>query len=122
MIAARRQVIGRGLLSAFFDAAEQDKAVAIAVADLTLERFAPGLPEGAPLFTGIAEEAEWWAHNASDTMLAAILRACLRRVTQRPMVSPQARKRALVAIWNTLDEQDRTAFLEMVDPGPGAKG
>ena len=113
--------LAHGLLRCFLTTAARDRAAAISAADVALERFAPDMPECAPLFTGITEEAEWWADGASDTMIATVLRACLRRVTRRNMVSPKARKMALVAIWNTLDEHDRTAFLEMVDPGPGAR-
>ena len=113
--------LGHGLLRCFLTTAARDRAAAIAAADVALERLAPTMPEGAPLFTSITEEADWWADGASDTMIAAVLRACLRRITRRSMISPKARKAALVAIWNTLDERDRTAFLEMVDPGPGAR-
>lgn len=117
----RRQIIGHGLLRAFLSAARKDKASAIAAADVALELMAPKMPEVAPLFGAAQEDAEWWVEFASDTMVVAMLSACLRRLCGKPIIAPRARKRALVEIWNTLDEKDRTAFLEYVDPGPGAK-
>lgn len=118
----QRQKDGHRLLAAFMSVAKKDRDTAIAAADVALEFFAPTMPEGAPIFTGFQEEADWWANLASDSMISAVMRACTRRVTQRPMISPRAKKMALVAIWNTLGEKERADFLDAVDPGPGAKG
>ena len=117
----RRNSLGHGLINAFLTTARRDKATAIAAADVALEMMAPTLPEAAPVFGAAQHDADWWAEFASDTMVVAMLSACLKRLTRLPIIAPNARKRAIVAIWNTLDEKDRTAFLQMVDPGPGAK-
>lgn len=116
-----QNITGRQLLGAFLAAAQHDRKTAIAAADVALEMFAPRAPEIAPTFGSAQGEAEWWAEFASDTMVIAMLSACLKRVSAAPIIAPNARKRALVAIWNTLDERDRAAFLEFVEPGSKGK-
>ena len=113
--------IGRHLLAQIIDAAEYDRAVAIAAADVALELFAAPMPDAAPCWQSAQSEADWWADFASDTQIAAMLSACLKRIAEQGMIAPKARKRALVSIWNSLDPTERAAFLEFVDPGAAAK-
>lgn len=116
-----REQVAKRLLGLILAAAERDKVAAIATCDAALDILAPSWPEIAPMAGASRDEALWWAECASDTMRAEMLVACLRHCESIPMNTGRAKKRALVAIWNTLNEQDRTAFLEHVDPGPGAK-
>jgi hypothetical protein len=113
--------IGNDLRARFAEVAAYDMPLAIAVADTILEDIAPAFPEVAPVFGMTSLEAEWWCEFASDTMVVAMLSACLKRVTEQRVIAQGARKRAMVAIWNTLNEKDRIAFLEMVDPGAAGK-
>jgi hypothetical protein len=96
--------------------------VAVSVADAFLDQVAPRYPSAAPLFTGDSAEVDWWASTASDTALSLMLVACLKRAAMGQMPMPvNARKRILVAIWNTLGPAERGAFLDFIEPGPAAK-
>lgn len=96
--------------------------VAIAVADAFLEATASAAPNVAPLFEDTQSELDWWAEFATGTMVAATLSACLKRLTKGQMITARnARKKALVAIWNSLSPEDRTAFLDYAQPGPAAR-
>lgn len=96
--------------------------VAVAVADAFLERVALGWPEAPPFFGQVQSEADWWAECATDQQMAAMLLACLKRLAKGQMImAPNARKRALVAIWNSLPVEDKTAFIDFIEPGPGAR-
>jgi hypothetical protein len=97
-------------------------SAAVAVADAFLEAVAPAWPECAPLFATTQQEAEWWADCAPDSAVSAMLVACLKRMALGRMpMPPKARKRALVAIWNTLDEKDRAGFLTFAEPGSAGR-
>lgn len=114
--------VARHVLAELMRVHESHPAQAVAVADAFLEAVSPEWPDCAPLFAGIGAEAQWWADTAPDTAVSAMLVACLKRMALGRMVMPpNARKRALVAIWNTLEEKDRAAFLELVEPGASAK-
>lgn len=113
--------VARALLRQIVAAAELDRIAAVGACDAALDILAPAIPEAAPAFGRFSEDAQWWAEFAPDSAAVAMLAACLRRVTDWQVNTGKARKRALVAIWNTLDEAERTAFLEFVEPGPKAK-
>lgn len=109
--------IGNYLLAEIARVAEARPYLAAAVCDCALEQLAPNWPEAAPFFEAAKQEAEWWAEMAADHQAVEMLGACLKRVTTQRVVAVGARKRALVALWNSLDAADKAAFLEMVDPG-----
>ncbi len=114
--------VARHVLAELMRVHESHPAVAVAVADAFLEAVAPAWPECAPIFTGVQAEADWWADCAPDTMVSAIAQACLKRLALGQMIlSPNARKRALVAIWNSLSEKDRAAFLTYAEPGSAGR-
>lgn len=114
--------VARHCLAELMRAHESHPSVSVAVADAFLERVAPAWPECAPLVTTTQAEADWWADCASDTMVSAMLVACLKRLAIGQMImAPNARKRALVAIWNTLEEKDRAAFLTFAEPGSAGR-
>lgn len=114
--------VARHLLGAFMEAHDFAPHVAVAAADAFLEATARDLPEATPFWGNEAREAEWWAEFATAPAIAAMLSACLKRIVhgQMPM-APNARKRAMVAIWNSLPPEDRTAFLDYAQPGSAAK-
>jgi hypothetical protein len=114
--------VARHVLAELLRVYDSHPSEAVAVADAFLEQVAPEWPSAAPLFADIGTEAEWWADCAPDTAVSAMLVACLKRLALgRMIMAPNARKRALVAIWNTLDERDRAAFLTYAEPGSAGK-
>ncbi len=114
--------MARHLLGEFMRVHEAAPHVAVATADAFLEVVAPGIPDASPFFGASQSEADWWADCAPDSMVAAMLTACLKRLAMGQMImAPNARKRALVAIWNTLTEKDRAAFLTYAEPGSAGR-
>lgn len=115
--------IGRHLLAEFMAAHNHAPHVAVAAADAFLDATARDFPTFAPLYGEQREEAEWWAEFATGQALTAMLSACLKRLSNGQMpIAPNARKRALVAIWNSLSPADRAAFLDFIKPETGAEG
>jgi hypothetical protein len=84
-----------------------------AVAAYVLDRTGAGFPE-LPAFGDIRETAELWADCASHIELEVYTVAGLRRLGKTPLGLGQ-RKRLLAALWETLDLDDRRAFLARVD-------
>lgn len=114
--------VARHCLAELMRVHESHPAEAVAVADAFLERVAPAWPECAPLVAATQREADWWADVAPDSAVSAMLVACLKRITLgRMILAPNARKRALVAIWNSLPPEDRSAFLDYAQPGSSAR-
>lgn len=114
--------VARHCLAELMRVHESHPAEAVAVADAFLELVSPAWPECAPLVAATQQEADWWADVAPDSAVSAMLVACLKRFTVGNMpMPPKARKRALVAIWNSLSPEDRTAFLDFAQPGPAAR-
>lgn len=114
--------MARHLLGEFLRVYEAAPHVAIAAADAFLEVTASACPNAAPLHEDSQSEVDWWAEFATGTMISAILSACLKRLVKGQMImAPNARKRAMVAIWNSLPPADRAAFLDYAQPGSAAK-
>lgn len=114
--------VARHCLAELLRVHESHPSQAVAVADAFLELVAPAWPECAPLVGTTQAEADWWADCAPDSAVSAMLVACLKRMALGQMpIPPKARKRALVAIWNTLSPEDRTAFLDFAQPGSAAR-
>lgn len=110
------------IFSQFEAVAKSDRWTAFAVIDWIREKYAPQHPEIAAVTdAGLQDDADWWADFATDQQVVAMLSACLKRLSKRQPIGTAARKRALVALWNTLNDQDRAAFLEMADPGTKGK-
>lgn len=116
-----REDLARALIRDIGATAQLDKVAAIAACDAALDVLAPSWPEVAPFFGTSREEADFWVEFASDTMRSEMLAACMRHAAKHGFNTTRAAKVAMMAIWNNLSEQDRTAFLERVDPGPVAK-
>lgn len=105
------------LLWAFLDVHARNPHVAVATADAFLEVTAPESPSVAPFVAESQSDCDWWADCASGTHVAAMLVACLNRLARRQMIMAiNARKRAMVAIWNSMDPEDRAAFLRFAQP------
>lgn len=117
-----QRVIAQDLLHKIIATAEQDRTAAVAACDSALGIMAARAPEASPYFGAIRSECEWWVDMASDTERMNMLAAILRRISRERINTINARKTAIVAIWNTLDAQERAAFLDRVDPGPSAEG
>lgn len=113
--------LARSLLAQIQDTATIDRIAATAACDAALDIIAPKTPECSPLFDSFRDEALWWTEFATDTMRAEMLAACLRHVATMQINTASARKRALVAIWNSMNQADKDAFLEFVDPGSKAE-
>jgi hypothetical protein len=83
-------------------------ALAAFVLDVTGAGF-PALPG----FGDIREQAELWADCANHIELEVYTVAGLRRLGRVPLALGQ-RKRLLAALWQTLPDRDRSAFLTSV--------
>lgn len=96
---------------------ERNPQAAVAVADAFLDLTAPDDPTLAPFSHMLQAEADWWADCAPGTQVAAMLAACLKRLARGQMIlAINARKRAMVEIWNSLSPEDRAAFLRFAQP------
>ena len=63
------------------------------------------------------DEAELWADCAATHELRAYTKAGLDRLSRdHPLFGERTRKGLLVDLWNTLSPEDRTRFLQAVDP------
>lgn len=111
----------RFLLTQIEATATQDRVAAVAACDAALDILTPQCPEFAPLNTAYRDDALYWVEFASDTMRAEMLAACLHHVSTVQINTRKARKLSMVAIWNSLNDEDRAAFLEHVDPGAKAQ-
>ena len=90
----------------------------VAACDLALQRIQDRLPPpefggAAPFWSESRYEAEQWAEYASDAQIAAMMAACLNRIGGARLVANE-RKRLMVALWNSLNPEDRQAFREKV--------
>jgi hypothetical protein len=118
--ADQEAMVARWVMEYLVSLHEKHPHVAVAVADAFLECTAPEWPELAPFLGTAQSEADWWADCATGQQVTAMLTACLKRMVLGQMVlALNARKRAMVAIWNSLPSQDRAAFLEFIDRNSG---
>ena len=77
-----------------------------------LDATAAGMPRLDP-FGDIRADAEYWADCANPAELNAYTCAALRRLEAR-VQGLAARKRLMAAIWRSLPQTERTAFLRKV--------
>ena len=77
-----------------------------------------------PWYLGGMEEPRAWASMSGPRENKAMALACFEALPTDAQagfmdhIAHGDRKRALVALWNSLPESDRAAFLDIVDPGP----
>jgi len=72
-------------------------------------------------FGDIREDAAFWADTATPAEVEAVVAAGLRRI-ERTQFAAAARKRLFVALWETMEADDRRAFLARVDPKGNFRG
>jgi hypothetical protein len=80
-----------------------------------------------PWYLGGMDEPRAWAAMSSPRENKAMALACFEALPKEAQAGFLAhiangdRKRALVALWNSLSEADRASFLDIVDPGPAGE-
>jgi hypothetical protein len=79
-----------------------------------LEEIATGAPREMFL-SRLREDAEHWAYCALPLELEAYVGAGLQRIERTDFAAP-ARKRLLVALWGSMNAEERRRFLSRVDP------
>lgn len=102
-------------LANFLDAVPQSEAPALAeVVCAWLERAGAGMPDHDP-FGEVRSGAAYWADVATPAELEAYTAAGLARI-ERTGFAVAARKRLILALWQSLPERDRREFVRRVDP------
>lgn len=86
-----------------------------ALMSAALEDLGAGLPGGQHPMARLREDAAFWADIASEAELGEFAAAALRRLDRAPLGLP-LRKRLLAALFSSLPDKDRRAFLARVDP------
>lgn len=86
-----------------------------------LEDLGAGCPDIATYYSDLRADAAFWADIATPPELEAYAAAALRRL-ERVAFATAARKRLIVALWSTLPDADRRAFLGAVDPAGKFRG
>jgi hypothetical protein len=76
---------------------------------ICLDHVAAGEPPVHAL-GNLREDASWWADCATPQELEAYAAAILRRIT-RSTFAENARKRLLVSLWDSLTQEQQSAFL-----------
>ena len=116
----RQGMIAEALIKRIEKAAELDHDITVAVLCAAAEELGAGMPELGGYRGEISNYAFTWADCATPHELATYLAAGLAKVDRRSF-GRSTRKRLLVAIWNSLPPEDRTAFLDYAQPGSAAK-
>lgn len=92
-----------------------------AVLAAALEDLGAGTPDLTHVSDGLKADAAWWADCATPAELEAFCAAALREIPRRAFAL-KARKRLIVALWESLPDDDRRAFLAAVDPAGKFRG
>lgn len=116
----RQAMIAEALIKRIEKAASLDVDTTVAVLCAAAEEMGAGMPELGSYRGEISNHAATWADCATPHELATYMAAGLAKVDRRAFAR-NTRKRLLVALWNSLPPEDRTAFLDFIEPGPGAK-
>lgn len=97
------------------DEAEHGRAILGGIFASGLDTVAGGAPQY-QAFGNIRADAEWWADCATPVELELYAAAALKRI-QRQDFAERARKRLLLALWESLDGPSQTRFVSQLDPG-----
>lgn len=116
----RQAMIAEALIKRIEKAAELDHDITVAVLCAATEELGAGMPDLRDYRDRVAQGAGIWADCATPHELATYLAAGLAKVGRRAFAR-NTRKRLLVALWNSLPPEDRTAFIDFIEPGPGAR-
>lgn len=111
----RRDVVAEATLMALQNLAQSDAGAVMEAACGFLDMAGAGSPALASFSEDLRADAAFWADIASPVELEAHVGAGLRRMGVTAF-APEARKRILVLIWQSLPEADKRAFLSRVDP------
>lgn len=114
--AAQRGALRRWwALANFLNEVAEAEAPALAeVVCAWLERAGAGMPDHDP-FGEVRADAAYWADVATPAELEAYTAAGLARI-ERTGFAVGARKRLILALWQSLPERDRREFVRRVDP------
>lgn len=118
--AERQSMIAEALIKRIEKAASLDHDITVAVLCAAAEEMGAGMPELGTYRGEISSNAATWADCANPHELATYMAAGLAQIDRRAFAR-NTRKRLLVALWNSLPTEDRTAFIDFIEPGPGAK-
>jgi hypothetical protein len=118
--AERAALLAAALTSAIQKAAQIDDAVTVAILCAAAAELGAGMPVLAEYRAELGNSAATWADCATPDELATYLAAALAKIDRRAFARI-TRKRILVALWNSLPPEDRTDFIDFIEPGPGAK-
>ena len=116
----RQQLIAEAPIKRIEKAADLDHDITVAVLCAAAEELGAGMPELGAYRGEIGNHAATWADCATPHELATYLAAGLAKVDRRAFAR-NTRKRLLVALWNSLTPEDRAAFIDFVEPGPGGR-
>jgi hypothetical protein len=116
----RQAMIAEALIKRIEKAAELDHDITVAVLCAAAEELGAGMPELGSYRGEISNHAATWADCATPHELATYLAAGLAKVDRRAFAR-NTRKRLLVALWNSLPAEDRTAFIDFIEPGPAGR-
>jgi hypothetical protein len=118
--AERQDILAKHLIGVITRAADMDMDTTLDVICAAADGLGAGHPMLGAHHDAWAADAAAWAKSANPHELEAYITAALAALPSRA-VAVAARKRALVAIWNSLEDRDRAAFLEFVDPQGAGK-
>jgi hypothetical protein len=118
--AERQTILATRLIGIITRAADMDLDTTLDVICAAADGLGAGHPMLGARHDEWAADAAAWAGRANPHELEAYITAALAALPNRA-VAVAARKRAIVAIWNSLDDRDRAAFLDFVDPQGAGK-
>lgn len=116
----RQTLIAEALIKRIEKAAELDLDITVAVLCAAAEELGAGMPGLRDYRDRVAQGAGIWVDCATPHELATYLAAGLAKVDRRAFAR-NTRKRLLVALWNSLPPEDKTAFLDFIEPGPAGR-
>lgn len=117
--AERAVLLAEALIARIERAAQFDHATTVAVLCAAAEELGAGMPDLGSYRNDIGHSAATWADCATPHELATYLAAGLAKIDRRAFAR-NTRKRLLVALWNSLPPEDRTAFIDFIEH-PGAR-
>lgn len=115
---SKREALADRVYRGLCTVAADDAIAVVAACDFALQRIqdklpAPEIGAAAPFWSSARDEAALWAEVASDRQIVGMLVACLGRI-DGAKVAQRDREALLVAVWNTLPDDRKSAFLATV--------
>jgi hypothetical protein len=118
--AERGALLAVALINAIEKATQIDHTVTVAILCAAVEEIGAGMPVLADYRAELGNSAATWADSATPHELATYLAAALAKIDRRAFAR-NTRKRILVAMWNNLVPEDKTAFIDFIEPRPDAR-